>query len=168
MDKDPLDVLCLAEKEAQLWQLAQFKLNTKNNGSMGSEKQIRVQNISHDNIYSGFRCFVDGSWKGSDKFSGLGWFCTSSNRDSPTMGAANLRRSLSPLHTEVETLLWAMKCIIGADNQEVAFFTYFSDLVKMVSSLTEWLAFSTYLEEFTRFSLSLISGNANVKADKLA
>ena len=51
MDKDPLDVLCLAEKEAQLWQLAQFKLNTKNNGSMGSEKQIWVQNISHDNLF---------------------------------------------------------------------------------------------------------------------
>ena len=41
------------------------------------------------------------------------------------MGAANLRRSLSPLHTEVEALLWAMKCMIGADNQEVAFFRLF-------------------------------------------
>jgi len=63
VDKDPLDVLYLAEKEAQSWQLAQLELNTENNGSMGSKKQIRVQNISHDNIYSGFRCFVDGSWK---------------------------------------------------------------------------------------------------------
>ncbi|KAL9293652.1 putative ribonuclease H domain-containing protein [Arabidopsis thaliana] len=91
------------------------------------------------------------------------------------MGAANLRSSLSPLHTEVEALLWAMKCMIGADNQEVAFFTDCSDLMKMVSSPTEWPAFSTYLEElktdkeeFTRFSLSLISRTANVKADKLA
>ncbi|CAL9236451.1 unnamed protein product [Arabidopsis halleri] len=39
------------------------------------------------------------------------------------MGAANLRRSLSPLHAEFEALLWAMKCMIGADNQEVAFLT---------------------------------------------
>jgi len=91
------------------------------------------------------------------------------------MGAANLCRSLSPLHTEFEALLWAMKCIIGADNQEVAFFTDCSDLVKMVSSPTEWPAFSIYLEEFktdkeefTRFSLSLISQTAYVNADKLA
>ena len=91
------------------------------------------------------------------------------------MGAANLRRSLSPLHTEVEALLWAMKCMIGVDSQDVAFFTDCSDLVKMVSSPTEWPTFSAYLEElqsdreeFTYFSLSLISRNANVKADNLA
>ena len=88
---------------------------------MHSKKQIRVRDISQRNAYSGFRCFVDGSWKESDKFSGLGWFCTSINGGASTMGAANLRRSLSPLHTEVEALLWVMKCMIGADNQEVAF-----------------------------------------------
>ncbi|KAG7583871.1 Harbinger transposase-derived nuclease domain [Arabidopsis suecica] len=60
-------------------------------------------------------------------------------------------------------------------NQEVAFFTDYSDLVKMVSSPTEWPAFSVYLEEFqsdkeefSSFSLSLISRRANVKADNLA
>jgi len=91
------------------------------------------------------------------------------------MGAANLRRSLSPLHAEVDALPWAMKCMIGADNQEVAFFIDCSDLVKMVSSPTEWPAFSAYLEEFQSdneefisFSLSLISRNANVKAEYLA
>jgi len=49
------------------------------------------------------------------------------------MGASNLRRSLSPLHAEVEALLWAMKCMIGADNQDVVFLTNCSMLVKMVS-----------------------------------
>ncbi|CAL9224295.1 unnamed protein product [Arabidopsis halleri] len=44
----------------------------------------------------------------------------------------------------------------------------------MVSSPTEWPAFSVYLEElqsdeeFSNFSLSLISRSANVKADNLA
>ncbi|KAG7594250.1 Zinc finger CCHC-type [Arabidopsis thaliana x Arabidopsis arenosa] len=78
----------------------------------------RVKDASLDSTYSGYRCFVDGSWKESDKFSGTGWFCTSSTGEPPTMGAANLRRSLSPLHAEVEALLWEMKCMIGADNQE--------------------------------------------------
>ncbi|KAG7568133.1 Ribonuclease H-like superfamily [Arabidopsis thaliana x Arabidopsis arenosa] len=174
-DTDPIEVLRLAEKEAQLWQTAQVDLHNENHGSVDLVNQIRVRDVSLESNYSGYRCFVDGSWKGSDKFSGTGWFCTSSNGEPPTMGAANLRRSLSPLHAEVEALLWAMKCMIGADNQEVAFFTDCSDLVKMVSSPTEWPAFSVYLEEFqsdkeefSSFSLSLISRRANTKADNLA
>ncbi|KAG7599379.1 Ribonuclease H-like superfamily [Arabidopsis suecica] len=175
IDKDPIEVLRLAEKEAQLWQTAQIEFHNESHGSVDLVNQTRVRDTSLESNYSGYRCFVDGSWKGSDKFSGTGWFCTSTNGEPPTMGAANLRRSLSPLHAEVEALLWAMKCMIGADNQEVAFFTDCSDLVKMVSSPTEWPAFSVYLEEFqsdkeefSSFSLSLISRRANVKADKLA
>ncbi|KAG7548646.1 Reverse transcriptase domain [Arabidopsis suecica] len=175
VDKDPLEVLHLAEKEAQSWQLAQFELINENRGPSNCETRARERDISHDTIYSGYRCFVDGSWKGTDKFSGTGWFCTSSNGETPTMGAANIRRSLSPLHTEVEALLWAMKCMIGADNQDVAFYTNCSDLVKMVSSPTEWPVFSAYLEEiksdkeeFSSFSLSLISRSANIRADNLA
>ena len=137
VDKDPLDVLCLEEKEAHLWQLAQVQLNTENQVSYRSENQLWVRDISQDIVYSGCRCFVDGSWKETDKFSCLGWLCTSFNGGTSTMGAANLRRSLSPLHTEVEALLWAMKCMIGADNQKVVFLTDCSDLVKMVSSPTE-------------------------------
>ncbi|KAG7567099.1 Ribonuclease H-like superfamily [Arabidopsis thaliana x Arabidopsis arenosa] len=172
---DPLEVLRLAEKEAQLWQSAQIELHHETHGTVELVNRSRVGNTALESIYSGYRCFVDGSWKESDKFSGTGWFCTSSNGEPPTMGAANLRRSLSPLHTEFEALLWAMKCMIGADNQEVEFLTDCSDLVKMVSSPTEWPAFSVYLEEFqsdkeefSSFSLSLISRNANVKADHLA
>ncbi|KAG7568025.1 Ribonuclease H domain [Arabidopsis thaliana x Arabidopsis arenosa] len=175
IDKDPLEVLRLAENEAQLWQSAQIELHHETHGTVELVNRSRVGNTSLDSNYSGYRCFVDGSWKESDKFSGTGWFCTSSNGEPPTMGAANLRRSLSPLHTEFEALLWAMKCMIGADNQEVEFLTDCSDLVKMVSSPTEWPAFSVYLEEFqsdkeefSSFSLSLISRNANVKADHLA
>lgn len=46
------------------------------------------------------------------------------------MGAVNLRRSLSPLHTEVETLVWAMKCMTCAEKRDVAFITDCSNLVK--------------------------------------
>ncbi|KAG7584349.1 Ribonuclease H-like superfamily [Arabidopsis suecica] len=175
VDKDPLEVLHLKEKEAQAWQVAQSELHIDNQGSLDTVTRNRVREVSLDSSYSGHRCFVDGSWKRTDIFSGTGWYCTSANGEMPTMGAANIRRSLSPLHTEVEALLWAMKCMIGADNQDVAFFTDCSDLVKMVSSPTEWPAFSVYLEDlksdkegFSNFSLSLISRSANVKADNLA
>ncbi|KAL9840753.1 putative RNA-directed DNA polymerase [Arabidopsis thaliana] len=175
VDKDPMEILLLAVKEAQSWQEAQVELHSERHGSLSIDSRIRVRDVSQDTTFSGFRCFIDGSWKASDQFSGTGWFCLSSLGESPTMGAANVHRSLSPLHTEMEALLWAMKCMIGADNQNVVFFTDCSDLVKMVSSPTEWPAFSVYLEElqsdreeFTNFSLSLISRSANVKADKLA
>ena len=54
---------------------------------------------------------------------------------------------------------WAMRYMIGADNQDVVFPADCSDLMKMLSSPTEWSAFSGYLEElqndkeeFTNFS----------------
>jgi len=62
------------------------------------------------------------------------------------MEVAYLRRRLSSLHVEVEALIWAMKCMIGADNKDVVFLTDCSDLVEMVSFPTEWPAFSAYLE----------------------
>jgi len=62
----------LAEKEAHSWQLAQVKLSTENHGSLNLETRNRVRDFSHDNNYSGYRCFVNGEWKESDKFSGLG------------------------------------------------------------------------------------------------
>ncbi|KAG7559476.1 Ribonuclease H-like superfamily [Arabidopsis thaliana x Arabidopsis arenosa] len=154
IDKDPIEVLRLAEKEAQLWQSAQIELHNENHASMDLVNRTRVRDALHESNYSGYRCFVDGSWKESDKFSGTGWFCTSSNGEPPTMGAANLRRSLSPLHAEVEALLWAMKCMIGADHQEVAFFTDCLDLVKMVSSPTEWPAFLVVVKEFAKVKMN--------------
>ncbi|KAG7585764.1 Ribonuclease H-like superfamily [Arabidopsis thaliana x Arabidopsis arenosa] len=91
------------------------------------------------------------------------------------MGAANLRRNLTSLHAQVESLIWAMRCMIGQHKREVTFLTDCSDLVKMVSSPQEWPAFTTYLEtiqsdkeEFDSFSLSFVSRTTNVKADKLA
>lgn len=48
----------------------------------------------------------------------------SSNGDALTMGAVNVRRSLTPLYTEIEAFVWTMKCMIGADNQGVTFFLH--------------------------------------------
>ncbi|XP_023634272.1 uncharacterized protein LOC111829412 [Capsella rubella] len=106
---------------------------------------------------------------------GLGWFCEHAQEPSPTMGAKNLRRSLSPLHAEVEALVWATRCMIDHNSRDVEFVTDCSDLVKMVSSPTDWTAFSVYMdditidrEEFSSFSLSLVPRSLNVKADYLA
>ncbi|XP_023634340.1 uncharacterized protein LOC111829476 [Capsella rubella] len=172
IDRDPREVLRLAECEAQSWFDAQME-GAVDTGS-GVPRGLYQINDPSSIRYPGFTCFVDGSWKEGDIFAGLGWYCTATNGE-PTMGASNFRRSLSPLHTEVEALVWAMKCMIEAGRREVTFITDCSDLVEMVSSPTEWPAFVTYLEEiiadrevFSSFGLVKVSRRSNLKADALA
>ena len=63
------------------------------------------------------------------------------------MGARNVRASLSPLHAEMEALLWAMECMKNLRQFQVTFATDCSQLVKMVSEPEEWPAFASYLED---------------------
>lgn len=79
---------------------------------------------------SEFRYFFDGSWKESEKFLGIWWFCTLPNDDAPTKGTANHRRSLTFLHTKGEALVWVMKCMFSENKHEVVFITH---------SLTRWI-----------------------------
>ena len=95
-------------------------------------------------------CFVDGAWKETYKFSGQGWFYRDVVTEEKMMGAMNLRRSLSALHTECEALIWAMECMKTLDYPDMVFATDCSQLVKMVFSPDEWPVFATHLEEFRR------------------
>ncbi|XP_010513755.1 PREDICTED: uncharacterized protein LOC104789808 [Camelina sativa] len=176
-DEHPDEVVRLAEGEASSWLQAQMDDGDLEGPPAGSplSRTPRGNTVLLSSVYLGYRCFVDGSWKESDVFSGAGWCCTSVQRESPLLGATNYRRSLSPLHAEVEAFMWAMRCMIGHDIREVTFLTDCSDLVKMVSSPHEWPAFAPYLddikmdrEEFSSFSLIYVSRNANVRADSLA
>ena len=81
-------------------------------------------------------CFRDGSWKEGDTFSRQGWFSTLEKFDG-LLGARNVRASLSPLHSEMESLLWAMKCMRNLRQYQVTFATNCSQLVKMVSEQEE-------------------------------
>ena len=91
------------------------------------------------------------------------------------MGAMFIRRSLSPLHAECEALIWAMECIKTVHISEVVFATDCSQLVRMVSTPTEWPAFTTHIEEFLRckeyfptFTIQHVPKAQNTIADKLA
>ncbi|XP_010419048.1 PREDICTED: uncharacterized protein LOC104704706 [Camelina sativa] len=171
----PAEIARLAASESTALYAAQVDEEEGFTDQTRSEPRLVRAGVSLPNVYTGFRCFVDGSWKDTDKFAGVGWVCMSSQDSLPLMGASNFRRSLSPLHAEVEAFVWALRCMIGHDLRDVAFLTDCSDFVKMVSSPAEWPAFSTYLddikedmEEFSSFSLTLIPRNANVLADRLA
>ena len=53
------------------------------------------------------------------------------------MGAQNVRASLSPLHSEIEALVWAMKCMRNLRQARVTFVTDWSQVVMMVSEPDE-------------------------------
>lgn len=79
------------------------------------------------------------------------------------MGPRNLHRSLSPLHAELEALIWVMHCLTFHQKTDVAFHTDCTELVKMVSAPKEWPAFAVLFGEFAlskevfpSFSLSFI------------
>ena len=55
-------------------------------------------------------CYTDGSWKENDRYSGQGWYNTLEGFDS-LLGARNTRVSQSPLHSEIEALIWGMEYI---------------------------------------------------------
>ena len=91
------------------------------------------------------------------------------------MGARNTRASLTPLHSEVEALIWAMECMKNLRQYQVTFATDFSQLVKMVSESKEWPAFASYLEDikilkesFNHSELIHIPRTLNTRADSLA
>lgn len=91
------------------------------------------------------------------------------------MGARNVRASLTPLHAEMEALLWAMECMRNLRQYQVTFVTDCSQLVKMVSEPEEWPAFASYLEDiktlkesFTRSEIIHVPRTQNTKADNLA
>ncbi|XP_010446169.1 PREDICTED: uncharacterized protein LOC104728960 [Camelina sativa] len=173
----PDDVVRVALGEASTWLQAQTKVVDEESFTIPSAFGASVSGgIRHlHGVFPRYRCFVDGSWKAGDAFAGAGWTCSSSLDAMTTRGAANFRRSLYPLHAEVEAFVWAMRCMIGHNYRDVASYTDCSYLVKMASSPQDWSAFKTYLdniktdkEEFSSFSLSLISRNENVSADSLA
>ena len=96
-----MDTLKLAETESTLWAEVHI-LDT----------QTTTPHIEAATLPSipGRWCFTGGSWKDNDIFSGQGWFSTLADFDE-LMGARNVRASLSPLHVEMEALLWTMECM---------------------------------------------------------
>ena len=87
----------------------------------------------------------------------------------------SIHKSLSPLHAQCETLIWAMECMKTLRTSEVVFATDYSQPVKMMSTPTEWSAFTTHMEEFLQckeffhpFTIQHIPRAQNTMAGKLA
>lgn len=65
------------------------------------------------------------------------------------MGTNNLRRGMLSLQTDLKALVWAMQNM--HNKRTIIFKTNCSDVVKMVASPNEWLAFLILLEEVAKY-----------------
>lgn len=91
------------------------------------------------------------------------------------LGARDIRRLISPLHSEVETLLWAMSSILENNLDCQDFETDYSDLIRISQTPEKWPVlpiltgrFSELQTRFQNFTLTLISRLSNPMADCLA
>ena len=95
-------------------------------------------------------------------------------RTTQLLGARNQRRRISPLHSELDALLWAMECMLQL-SMCLAFGTDCKDLISMIQDPVAWPNFSTELDElqklesrFSDFSIVFIPRSENVSSDSLA
>ncbi|KAL0715042.1 hypothetical protein Bca4012_022021 [Brassica carinata] len=167
LDVDSRDTLKFAETESRVWAEALETI------AQTVTQSRDLENVVLPNI-PGHWCFTDGSWKDKDLFTGHAWYSNLEGFDG-LMGARNVRATLTPLHAEIEVLLWAMECIRNLHQFHVTFATDCSQLVKMVSELEEWPTFANYLEDikilrgnFNHSEIIHIPRTQNLKADSLA
>ena len=83
----------MAETESTLWAEAHV---LKENRRVLSVEPTTLPSVP------GRWCFIDGSWKENDTFSGQGWLSTLESFDG-LLGARNVRACLTPLHVEMES-----------------------------------------------------------------
>ena len=90
-------------------------------------------------------------------------------------GLQRCRKSISPLHAEMERLIWAMSCLQDLLCTMIHIETDCSDLVDMIANPTDWPAFASELVSFKRlkagfsvFNIDRIPRNRNLRADSLA
>lgn len=91
------------------------------------------------------------------------------------MRVRNIRASVSPLHSKMEAVIWAMKCMMNLRQYQVTFATDCFQLVKIVSEPEEWSAFESYLGDIKMLKTCFLSSEIirvprteNQKADSLA
>lgn len=87
----------------------------------------------------------------------------------------NVNACLSPLHSEVEALIWANECMKNLRQFHVTFATDCSQLVKIVSESEEWPVFESYLEDIKLLRRSFFNSDIvhvprteNLHADSFA
>ncbi|EOA21683.1 hypothetical protein CARUB_v10002107mg [Capsella rubella] len=133
-----------------------------------------VQGVTpSNNLLSLSECQCDASLSASDPLSGLGW-SLDSPRSPPFLGMRCSRRGVSPLHAGLDSLLWAMECLISLDQTHFSFASKCVDIIKMIDNTQDWPTFAAELETFKglrsafpAFSIRHLPRRHNIRADFL-
>ncbi|KAG7584558.1 Ribonuclease H-like superfamily [Arabidopsis suecica] len=166
LSEPPQETLNIAIQEEEEWRRA----NQREDPQPMRNSTVQESSIPDDRPV----CFIDGSWHRDTSRSGHRWIALCGGR-LVHLGLKGSRRSLSPLHAELETLLWAMKCLLAVQINSILILTDCTDLIEMTSSPEEWPTFSTemrdyvyYRDLFSMFSIKYIPRSGNTSADYLA
>lgn len=95
----------------------------------------------------GLSCLIDGSWSASDPWCGQGWLVRYEDR-TIHLGLGGVRRCLSPLHSEIQALLWAMQCLKDLAMPHVSFFTDCKDTISIMEHQDLWPSFASEIDDF--------------------
>ena len=119
-------------------------------------------------------CQFDASWHADDSLSGHGWVLV--RHDAVLhMELKSDRRSLSPLHAEFDSLLWAMECLISIGETSGVFASNCSNLITILDNQDDWPTFAAELASyrslvcfFSSFSIRFFPRSLNTRAHYLA
>lgn len=107
--------------------------------------------------------------------SGVGWILQLQDGSIDILRLQGCHRQISPLHTELKSLIWALKCLLRFQCYCNYFVTDSQELVKMIATPEDWPAFATELDEFKTVWASYQDGqvvyksrSSSTKADFLA
>jgi len=163
----PLETLALAIKEAIAWKQANQK-------EVAITESISLPVLAHLPPPRTSECQFGASWHLEDTLSGHGWILVDQDI-TLHLGFKSTKRSLSPLHAEVDSLLWAMKCMISIGETSGAFASDCSDLISLLDNQEEWPTFAAELASFRSlivffpsFRIRFIPRSFNTRADLLA
>ncbi|KAL9282336.1 putative transcription factor and/or regulators TAZ family [Arabidopsis thaliana] len=163
----PPDTLALALKEASVWKQAFLKedVHIRSPPLLGSS-QISLTLVPE--------CQLDAFWHVEDPLSGHGWVLVRQDLILH-LGLKSARRSLSPLHAEFDSLLWAMECMISIGDTSGAFASDCSDLISIIDNQEDWPTFAAELASyrslvwfFPSFRIRFLPRSSNIRADCLA
>lgn len=91
---------------------------------------------------------MDGLWKNEETTSGIGWILQLQDGSIDLLRLQGCHKQISPLHTELKSLVWALKCLLQHQRYCNYFATDSQELVKMITTPEDWQTFTTKLNEF--------------------
>ncbi|XP_023634270.1 uncharacterized protein LOC111829411 [Capsella rubella] len=145
IQSEPVDIINQALSEQLLCEKAQ---------AIPTESVTPLEPIPTPSLI--LRCRID-SWKSGNTFTGLGWWCFRGEEQTYLLGAKCFSGCPSPLHSELEALIWAMESILIRRIDCHRFESDCAELITMVQDPQEWPAFSNLLNDFLLLRVSFPS-----------